>query len=252
VLYSFNQTDGSHPYGDLLLSNGALYGTTNNGGANFGGTLFKMDLAGNLLWSYSPPVTVGYQPFAGVIKVGNWLYGTMALNAGSPNGGSVYRIKTDGTAYQTLHAFTGGGTDGIQPFAGLVAFNGSLFGTTPLGGTYGYGTVYRIDANGGNYSVVYSFSAINEGAYPKAKLLPVGNPMGATELYGNTEGGGGASGTLFKITAAGVLTTVYQFTGGVDGKYPGAELMQATDGKLYSTTGYDGSYLFGTIYSFVP
>jgi uncharacterized repeat protein (TIGR03803 family) len=252
VLHSFNQTDGKSPVGGLLYSGGFLYGTTNVGGTNFGGTIFKMDLSGNILWSYSPPVTVGYQPFSGVMKIGNWLYGTTALGGGAANRGSVFRIKLDGSNYQVLYAFAGG-PDGAQPNAGLVSFNGSLFGTTPLGGAYGYGTVYRIDANGSNYSLVYSFPGGSDGIYPQPKLLPVTTATGGSALYGNTEAGGGSGpGTLFKITAAGVLTTLYQFSGGVDGKIPVAELIQATDGKLYSTTFYGGTYGFGTIYSFVP
>jgi len=53
---------------------------------------------------------------------------------------------TSTVAGQVLHSFTNNGTDGFEPYAGVVldAFTGNLYGTTPGGGTYTYGTVYEV------------------------------------------------------------------------------------------------------------
>ena len=44
------------------------------------------------------------------------------------------------------------------------------------------------------------------------------------------------SGTVFKVTPGGALTTLYSFTGGADGGYPNAALTLGTDGNFYGTT----------------
>jgi uncharacterized repeat protein (TIGR03803 family) len=62
-------------------------------------------------------------------------------------------------------------------------------------------------------------------------------------FYGTTDGGGDfvIGGTVFQITPSGILTTLYSFTGGGDGRGPLARLIQGSDGALYGTTGYGGS-----------
>ncbi len=55
------------------------------------------------------------------------------------------------------------------------------------------------------------------------------------DFYGTTfQGGASNYGTIFKITAAGAFTSLYSFTGGTDGRYPG-QLIQGSDGNFYGT-----------------
>ena len=81
-------------------------------------------------------------------------------------------------------------------------------------------------------------------------------------LYGTTASGGtngvncqsGGCGTVFKITLTGALTTLYRFTGGTDGSFPAAGLVQGTDGNFYGTTylGQGGANNFGTVFKITP
>ncbi len=84
--------------------------------------------------------------------------------------------------------------------------------------------------------------------------------MQATDgnFYGTTyEGGAIDYGTVFKITPAGTLTTLYSFcskTNCADGYIPYASLVQATDGNFYGTTTQgDGAYgNGGTVFKITP
>jgi uncharacterized repeat protein (TIGR03803 family) len=92
-LHSFTATDGAFPYGDLLLTNNVLYGTTAGGGSRNAGTVFKINMDGTGMTelygfpratfngSTSFTNSTGQGPWAGVALAGNALYG------GTPNGG---------------------------------------------------------------------------------------------------------------------------------------------------------------------
>jgi uncharacterized repeat protein (TIGR03803 family) len=146
-----------------------------------------------------------------------------------------------GAVLTTLHSFTGG-NDGGFPSATLVqGSDGSFYGTTYYGGltnynayfaTFGYGAVFKIGATGA-LTTLYSFSGGNDGDEPVS--LAQGSDG---NFYGTTGGGGtnGGFGTVFKIGTNGMLTSLYSFTGGNDGAYPSAGLVQGGDGNFYGMT----------------
>ena len=73
-------------------------------------------------------------------------------------------------------------------------------------------------------------------------------------FYGTANGGRFSagvffSGVLYRMTPAGEMTRLYDFTGGADGAFPG-RLMQASDGALYGTTYAGGTYGYGTIFRY--
>jgi uncharacterized repeat protein (TIGR03803 family) len=107
------------------------------------------------------------------------------------------------------------------------------------------GTVFEITA-AGKLTTLYSFCSqpgCVDGQYPEAGLVQASNG----NFYGTTFGGGTSSacssegcGTVFEITAAGKLTTLYNFCSQprcIDGSGPVAGLVQATNGSFYGTTG---------------
>jgi uncharacterized repeat protein (TIGR03803 family) len=102
--------------------------------------------------------------------------------------------------------------------------------------------------NAATLTPLYSFTNGVDGAYPSAGLLR-GNDG---NFYGATDNGGtNGDGAIFKITSAGVLTTLYSFTNGLDGALvagPRPRLCQGRDGNLYGTTYYGGSYVAGNIF----
>jgi uncharacterized repeat protein (TIGR03803 family) len=136
------------------------------------------------------------------------------------------------TTYTVLHIFSG--TDGSQPDGTLLRDGqGNIYGTTFYGGTFGAGTVFKIDTTD-NETVLYNFTGGTDGGYPHAGLVRdvAGN------LYGTTEGGGtaAASGTVFKLDPSGNETALYSFAGGLDGSSPYGELLRDAAGNLYGAT----------------
>lgn len=229
TLHSFNGTDGYLPFGTLVQgTDGNFYGTTNEGGANYYGTVFKITPGGALTTLHSFDFTDGAYPDAGLVQAtdGNF-YGTTSYGGAGPNG-TVFKITPGGTL-TTLHSFNL--ADGARPVAGLVqATDGNLYGTTDSGGAFNVGTVFRI-TRGGTLTTLHSFDTA-DGYGPLAGLVQAtdGN------LYGTTGGGGPHSaGTIFKITLAGRLATLHSFNG-TDGDVPSGTLVQASDGNFYGIT----------------
>ena len=189
VLYTFTGgADGGYPGGGVIRdSAGNLYGTTENGGdlsctAFFSpgcGVVFKVDPSGQetVLYSFTGGADGGFPFVAGVIRdpAGN-LYGTTFAGGGSgcndsggfgtDGCGVVYKLDTSGQE-TVLHTFTGG-SDGGNPFPGLVRDRaGNLYGTTGGGGDLsctfypyapGCGVVFKVDPSG-QETVLYSFRA---------------------------------------------------------------------------------------------
>jgi uncharacterized repeat protein (TIGR03803 family) len=231
-------------------SDGNFYGTTEVGGTEDYGTVFKISTNGALTSLYFfTGGNDGANPHAGLVQGtdGNF-YGT--TSGGGTNGsGTVFRIGSDG-AFTSLYSFTGG-NDGANPQAGLVqGSDGNFYGTTIWGGTNDYGTVFRINTNGVLTSL-HSFNAI-DGAYPSAGLVEGSDG----NFYGTTPGGTtNHLGSVFKISTTGALTTLHLFTGGNDGGEPKAGLVQGSDGNFYGTTPvfYDNlGRGYGTVFKISP
>ena len=146
-----------------------------------------------------------------------------------------------------LHNFAGG-ADGASPYAGLIQANdGYLYGTTTQGGANGKGTVFQMASNG-TIITLHSFSGGLDGSTSWAKLIQAGDG----NLYGTTtQGGSQGAGTVFQITTAGAVTTLYSFgsdPSGTDGGFPYCGLVQASDGGLYGTTAHGGANSNGTVF----
>ncbi len=281
TIYNFcsqpNCADGAEPLDELSEGlDGNFYGITYLGGAYGGcyfggcGTVFKITSSGQLTTLHNfcslADCADGNEPYAGLaLGPGGDFYGTTSYGgANNPpcseaGCGTVFKITPSGTL-TTLYNFCSqsGCTDGFEPQARLVqGTNGSFYGTTVYGGVaQPYpGTVFKITSTG-ELTTLYTFcSQTNcaDGNGPSQVLIQAtdGN------FYSVTNGGGSSSctygcGTVFKMTPAGTLTTLYTFCteGGScpDGSEPKSGLLQATDGNLYGTTYYGGSSGDGTIF----
>ena len=254
VLYSFTgPPDGVAPGGGgagvTLDAKGNLYGTTTGGGPYSSGTIFKLDTKGKetVLYSFAGG-SDGMDPNAGLVRdaQGN-LYGT-ALEGGA-GGGTVFKLDTAGNL-TVLHTFGSQYPDGFSPCAGLVADKaGNLYGTTIIGGTHEWGTVFKLDT-AGTFSVLYSFANSPDGANPYAGVVldAQGN------LYGTTSSGGAFNyGTVFKLNpATGQETVLYSFcVQGVpctDGEVPYAAPVLDPQGNLYGTAAAGGTIGWGTVF----
>jgi len=154
VLYTFTGgVNGGYPDAGVIVDkSGNVYGTTQGGGAYDGGTVFKLKPSTKGAWNIS--VLYGFTgnndggaPEAGVIfdRSGN-LYGT-TFGGGYYEDGTVFKLKPTKKGQWkefVLYDFTGG-TDGASPYAGVIRDSkGNLYGTTAVGGSNGYGTVWKL------------------------------------------------------------------------------------------------------------
>jgi uncharacterized repeat protein (TIGR03803 family) len=195
-----------------------------------------------VIYTFTNSPDGGY-PRAGLVLSSGTLYGTTS-SGGSSSEGTVFEVSTNGTGYTVLFRFTGNG----HPYAGLVLGGDKLFGTT-FGDTTapimpGFGSVFKIDTSGNNFTQLKDFDD-NGGA---GGLNPVGGlVLNGTTLYGTTSGAGGL-GTIFKISTNGTGFTVLKtFSSSTDGLGPEAGLV--LDGStLYGTTFSGGSSSNGVVF----
>jgi len=227
---------------------GNLYGTTTAGGAG-DGTVYKLSVSRECaLDTFSASGECVLHIFTGerdgsnpewqlLIDADGNLYGTTVYGGPFRDSGTVFEITRSGK-FVLLYAFTGG-ADGGGPDGPLMQdAQGNLYGTTGGGGTFGAGTVFKLDRNG-KETVIHSFN-YTDG------ISPVGNlAMDAgRNIYGTTVGGGvgfPAAGTVFKLDAAGQETVLHNFDEGPDGGTPYTGVTRDDSGNLYGTTSIGGS-----------
>lgn len=214
-----------------------------------------------VLYDFGPSNTTGSGPQGRLLRdSADNLYGT---GDGGANGfGVVFELSP--THVETiLYNFQGKmAGDGSFPVGGLVQDSaGNLYGTTSAGGTYDYGTVFKLTP-AGDETVLHSFAGPPDGAVPRGELLldSAGNLYGTT-----TEGGTGCSpnysgppgcGIVFKVSAAGVETVLHRFKNSPDGAFPTAGLIKDAKGNLYGTTMGGGNLVsgsaLGTVFRVTP
>ncbi|MBV9990704.1 MAG: hypothetical protein JOZ72_05360 [Alphaproteobacteria bacterium] len=267
---------------------GNLYGTTHAGGVSGGGTIFKLDTAGTLsvLYSFAGGAD-GRDPEAGVFvdQATGDLYGTTTAGGGSGNGG-VFRVTAAGE-FKVLHDFHPA-ADGSQPYAPLTRDgDGNLYGTTYQDGPNHNGTIFKV-APDGTFSILHAFIAQQGGGASGHLERHGASLYGISELGGSGSGtlwrtrtdgsfalmhtfnwgvglAGGPvrdsagnlygphiccdnNGQIYVLNRNGELGTLYAFTGGADGRYPGGTLLMSRSGELLGTTNRGGDADMGVIF----
>jgi uncharacterized repeat protein (TIGR03803 family) len=263
------------PMGNMALVEGAdgnFYGTTPSGGNNqtddgfYGdGSVFKVTPSGTLTTIYKFCAKSGCpdvaNPQTGLILASNGnFYGvTPATNyfTNSLSSGTVFEITAQGdltTLYSSFCPQSSSCPDGDSPAALIQGADGNFYGVTTGGvntsavcNSRGCGSLFRITP-GGTLTTLYSFCA-------QANCADGGVPSGLIQgsdgnFYGTTQFGGAVnpyyptfgSGTVFKITPTGAITTLYQFCAQgqdcPDGQDPRTGVIQGSDGNFYGTTSY--------------
>ena len=290
VLYVFkghNNNDGSSPSGSLIAdSAGNVYGVTGYGGSG-PCVLFGTATGCGTVFELSPPKTKGgkwtekvLHNFQGgndgdlptgplILDSASNLYGATEFGGGKGttcdafyggNCGTVFKLsppKTRGGKWteRVLHRFAGG-TDGAVPNGGLVLdSNGTVYGTTYLGGYHqgqcdrgsgyeGCGVVFALRppvVKGGSWGerVLYRFKgAPSDGLGPNGSLA---RDTGGS-LYGTTIGGGShEDGVTFKLIPSAqeggnwTESLIHVFVGAEDGQGPWAGLVGGSNGTFYGS-----------------
>jgi uncharacterized repeat protein (TIGR03803 family) len=190
----------------------------------------------------------GVDPQGALILSGNTLYGT-ASGGGVTGSGTVFKVNTDGTGYTTLYNFTATSPftngDGASPSAGLVLSGNTLYGTTPTAGGLGDGTVFALDTNGANFTVLHTFTDGDDGASPMGGLLLSGNT-----LYGTTSSiatSNFAIGTVFAVNTDGTaFSTLHSFSSSDGGALSSGLILSGN--TLYGTALIGGASDDGTVF----
>ncbi|MGP8235918.1 MAG: choice-of-anchor tandem repeat GloVer-containing protein [Limisphaerales bacterium] len=253
TLASFGETNGSSPQTALVQgADGNLYGTTEAGGADAKGTLFKMTLAGSLNTLVSLSNKNNISPYTALVQGTNGNFYGVAENGNAPGDGAIYSMTPDGTV-NIVYSFTGG-LDGNSPVGPLaLGTDGNFYGMTTNGGAHGHGDVFRVTPDG-TLTNLYSFTGGADGYNPDGALVQGsdGDFYGVTRL--NVISGFTFYGTIFKISTNGALTTLYALNPAVtgDGTHPFAGLIQGLDGNFYGSTLLGGSNNDGTVFRISP
>jgi len=281
-LYCFTGgDDGESPEARIVFGpDGALYGTTNNGGGSGCGgggcgTVFELRPPASVCQAVSCPWTEtvlyrfgggtdGAQPEVGDLafdSAGN-IYGTTIRGGGSGCSGGgcgvvfeLVRGAGGGWTEQLLYSFSGG-NDGGFPVGVVFDSSGSLFGTTYVNGMYSCGTVFQLTNLGPTWeeNTIYSFNPnIGDACNPYSGVAfdNSGN------LYGtNYDGGYQGGGAVFQLAPDGgggwSETVVYAFTSGLGMGGPEGEVTVDQHGRILGTTAGGGAYGFGAAFEITP
>lgn len=291
VLYRFSAGNaGAYPMSTLLAPSGMLDGTTPitsatcpyaSSSSSSGvysrlencGTIFQVTTSGveRILYRFETNKQSASEPVAGLTRLSGTDYGVTAYggtgSCGSSSSSSGVPAQTQ-LGCGTVFAYHGGAnldviynfnvsssaSDGAIPEGRLVAYNGTLYGTTVIGGASGCigsssassssggtcGTVFAVTSTGAE-RVVYRFAGGSDGFWPYAGLVEMNG-----KLYGTTANGGGrpacpaGCGTVFEVTTGGVERVIHAFKGGADGAHP-MRALYAINGALWGTTVAGGS-----------
>ena len=245
---------------------GNVYGTTFYGGIPERGTVYQLKRAGpswtkTTIYAFTGRKDGGL-PFGELAKdeAGN-LYGTAILGGDlsyeyGTGCGVVFELTPGPKGWKetVVHAFHL--KDGCSPQGELLRDGaGNLYGITTLGGDSpcGCGTVFELSPSraGWKLTTLHSFHDGSDGGAPSALFRD-----GSGNLY-VTDGGGTDQpyGVILKLSRPGKtwkLTTLYSFSGGPDGSFPGAAVVFGQGGALYGTTLSGGTYGLGVVYRLTP
>jgi uncharacterized repeat protein (TIGR03803 family) len=215
ILYSFCRkqrrcADGAYPYAGVIDVKGTLYGTTQFGGPagceqSGCGTVYSLDPGTGVekvLYAFcsQKKCADGEEPGASLIAVNGTLYGTTLDGGKGINGygyGTVFALDATTGTESVLYSFCSqqNCADGVAPQGGLLAINGTLYGTTVAGGAYGNGVAFSLVEATQGETVLHSFGSSGDGLNPQVTLVDVKGT-----LFGTTSGGGSdGGGTVFML-----------------------------------------------------
>jgi uncharacterized repeat protein (TIGR03803 family) len=247
VLYNFTGgLDGNLPDSGVIRDTaGNLYGTTELGGANGVGVVYKLDPNSNetVLYNFTNGLDGGY-PVGSLTPCPNGnLYGATA-SGGEFNDGVIFEINNG--RFKVVHSFTGG-AGGNNPNPPLVCdSSNNLYGAAFSGGA-GSGLVFKLDA-AGKYTVLYALAGGAAGGSPNPPIIGAEG-----SLYFTTAAGGPANaGLLIQLSTARQATVLYTFPGGAGGSVPDSWLVRDPAGNFYGTTLYGGKLNGGIVFVLKP
>ncbi|QMU30380.1 choice-of-anchor tandem repeat GloVer-containing protein [Adhaeribacter radiodurans] len=248
ILHHLDFPEGVSPRGNLVLgTDGNFYGMTYVGGANKNGTIFKVTPGGTLtvLHHLNKPIDGG-APEGSLVQGSDGNFYGMTLLGGKYDYGTIFKITPAGV-FTVLRSFNGTTNGGASSGNLVQGKDGNFYGMTSQGGTYGYGTIFKVTPTG-RFAVLRSFNNDTDGGLPGGSLIQSSDG----NFYGMTYAGGeNFNGTIFKITAKGAFSVLHAFRS-EDGSHPYGNLVRGSDGNFYGMTSDGGNNYYGTIFKLTP
>ncbi|MBV8799310.1 MAG: hypothetical protein JO208_05835 [Alphaproteobacteria bacterium] len=249
VIQDFHDSDGANPFAGVIQDpqTGTFYGTTVNGGAYGGGTVFSIqhDKSGwseNVLRHLSG--SDGQFPKAALTrdKATGVLYGT-ASSGGESGCGTAFQVDPATGEFDVLYSFQGA-SDGCRPTVQLraTAKAGILIGATERGGSHDRGTIFLLQQAGGVWTekLLHTFAGGADGKAPSDLTVVSDNNI----IYGVASGGGThGDGLVFQLAQKGhrwTYSRISSFTGRSDGGRPLGLHLDNTTGALYGVAEVGG------------
>lgn len=255
--FGFEPSSGAHPVGGVIQgTDGMLYGTASSGGLFDDGTIFSLSTNGMDLYTvrtFGQSGTVGRSPRTPLIEGSDGsLYGVTPFDGSSSwrDIGVLYRVSKSGSEYQVLYRFSFDFGRGWEPNGIIEGSDGALYGTTKYGpaANSSHGTVYRINKDGSDHTILYGFETESGGHWPYANVVEGAD--GA--LYGTAafRGDPNGSGVVFRMNKDGSdYQTLHKFLFSDEQGYsPESALTVGQNGELYGVARWGGYSGYGVLY----
>ncbi len=247
LLHTFSGAEGRNPRGLILGQDGMLYGLSQSSSWTTG-AIFRINTSGTSFTVWTSNLTSGIRAHMNALCQGTngLLYGATCYNTTAE---TIFSIGTNGSGYTVLHTFLANGVDGQNPDTQLFqGLDGTFYGTTMAGGTNRAGTIFKINGDGGGYTILYHFKTNDvDGRWPEDSLIQGSDGT----LYGTTQSGGfSGDGTVYSIHPDGTgYSQLHQFNSfAAEGQMPSGSLTSDGGGSLYGSTHRGGNGNNGTLF----
>ncbi|MEO9871764.1 MAG: choice-of-anchor tandem repeat GloVer-containing protein, partial [Ekhidna sp.] len=244
VLFSFQDSNGRWPQGQLLYSHGALWGVTRFGGDKDDGAIYTIDLDGanfEVVHYFDESVN-GAEPVTGLIKYQNQLLGLTSKGGPAFGLGTIFSIEVSTQSYELIHEFESGSVFFGTSWAALLELEGKIYGTTNREGANGYGEIFRLNPDGTGFTILHEFD-LTTGGEPFGKLVYSNSKIWGTCSIGGEIG----NGVIFNVELDGSNYTMVHSFNGDNGDRPIGSLAE-NDGFLWGTTLRGGLENLGTLF----
>lgn len=236
---------GKFPSSGVIVDPGGnLFGTAAAGGANGYGAVFELAAGTNAITTLASfNATDGSVPSGALaLDPGGNLFG-VTESGGTGGDGSVFEVAHGTNAITSLASFNV--INGQSPLSGVILDSGgTLYGTTPQGGTVNDGVVFKIAPGSNTITTLANFNGANGSDSSGGLTID-----SSGNLYGTTAtGGANNDGTVFEIpNGTNAVTTLASFAG-TDGSFANRAVRFDSSGNLYSTTQNGGANSDGTLF----